>query len=79
MARKPHHTRKRRGGTPYSDVQGALMMELERMGKGSSKGTLDATIPATYGEAMKNKIKCISHRSFRLRTAENFITAIHRC
>ena len=55
------------------------MMELERMGKGSSKGTLDATIPATYGEAMKNKIKCISHRSFRLRTAENFITAIHRC
>ena len=30
-------------------------------------------------EAMNNKIKSISHRSFGFRTAENFIAAIYHC
>jgi len=30
-------------------------------------------------EAMNNKIKSISHRSFGFRTAENFISAIYHC
>jgi hypothetical protein len=30
-------------------------------------------------EGMNNKIKSISHRCFRFRTAENFIAAIYHC